>query len=52
MENKEALKTMLKHIINDNTDEATSVMHDYFVNKTREVSGLSQENDNTPENDE
>ena len=42
-DNKEALKSMLQHIINDKHEDANSVMHDYFVNKTREVAGMSNE---------
>jgi len=41
MDHAEALKTMLQDIINDRTEQAEAVMHDYFVSKTREVAGLS-----------
>jgi hypothetical protein len=41
MDHSEALKTMLQDIINDRNEQATAVMHDYFVSKTREVAGLS-----------
>lgn len=37
---KDTLKNMLQDIINDRTEQATATMHDYFVSKTREVSGL------------
>lgn len=40
MDNSEALKTMLQHVINDRNEEAEGIMHDYFVSKTREVAGL------------
>jgi len=38
----ELLKSMLQDIINDRQENATVTMHDYFVSKTREVSGLAQ----------
>lgn len=38
----ELLKSMLQDIINDRQDNASVTMHDYFVSKTREVSGLAQ----------
>jgi hypothetical protein len=40
MEHKELLKTMLQDVINDRMEQASVTMHDYFVAKTREVSGL------------
>jgi hypothetical protein len=36
----ETLKSMLQSIINDRHEEASVTMHDYFVSKTKEVSGL------------
>ena len=36
----DTLKSMLQSIINDKHEEASVTMHDYFVAKTREVSGL------------
>lgn len=36
----EALKSMLQDIINDRHEQASVTMHDYFVSKTREVTGL------------
>lgn len=41
-EHSELLKSMLQDIINDRTDQAQVTMHDYFVSKTREVSGMGQ----------
>lgn len=38
---KELLKSMLKDVISGNEEQASVTMHDYFVSKTREVSGLS-----------
>jgi hypothetical protein len=38
----ELLKSMLQDIINDKQDNAQVTMHDYFVSKTREVSGMGQ----------
>jgi hypothetical protein len=40
MDRKEMLKSVLNDIIHDRTEQATVTMHDYFVAKTREVSGL------------
>ena len=42
MDNKEALKSMLQDVINDKMEQASVIMHDYFVAKTREVTGLAQ----------
>ena len=42
MDNKDALKSVLQDIINDKTEQASVTMHDYFVAKTREVTGLAQ----------
>jgi hypothetical protein len=39
----EQLKSMLQDIINGREEQATVTMHDYFVSKTRDVAGLSQE---------
>jgi hypothetical protein len=41
MDNKEALKSMLQDVINDKMEQASVTMHDYFVSKTREVTGLA-----------
>lgn len=38
----EQLKSMLQDIINGREEQATVTMHDYFVSKTRDVSGLAQ----------
>lgn len=40
---KDTLKNMLQDIINDRTEQATATMHDYFVAKSREVSGMADE---------
>lgn len=40
MDRQEQLKSMLQSIINGKEEEAAVTMHDYFVDKTREVSGL------------
>jgi len=45
-EHSEVLKSMLQDIINDRQEQASVTMHDYFVLKTCEISGLSAE---TPE---
>ena len=37
----ETLKTMLLDIIGDRQEQAAVTMHDYFVAKTREVTGLA-----------
>lgn len=42
MNHSEVLKSMLQDIINDRQEQATVTMHDYFVAKTREVTGLAQ----------
>lgn len=42
MEHTDALKSMLQDIINDRHEQATVTVHDYFVSKMREVSGLGQ----------
>jgi hypothetical protein len=40
MEHQEMLKSMLQDVINDRMEQASVTMHDYFVAKTREVTGL------------
>lgn len=40
-DNTEHLKSMLQDIINDRPEQARVTMHDYFVAKTRELSGLA-----------
>lgn len=45
MDHKEALKSMLQDVINDRMEQASVTMHDYFVAKTREVTGLAKSND-------
>lgn len=42
MEHQEALKSMLQDVINDRMEQASVTMHDYFVSKTREVTGLAK----------
>ena len=44
-DHQELLKSMLQDIINDRQENATVTMHDYFVSKTRDVTGLSQQAD-------
>lgn len=46
---KDLLKAMLHDVINDRHDQATSTMHDYFVSKSRDVSGITK---NVPEDSE
>lgn len=41
MPNTEHLRTMLQDLINDRPEQATVAIHDYFVAKTREISGLA-----------
>jgi hypothetical protein len=41
MDRQEQLKAMLQDIINDRQEQAAVTMHDYFVAKTREVTGLA-----------
>jgi hypothetical protein len=41
MDHTEALKSMLQDVINDKMEQASVTMHDYFVSKTREVTGLA-----------
>ena len=41
MDHAEALKSMLQDIINDRNEQAETIMHYYFVSKTREVAGLA-----------
>ena len=43
MDHKETLKAMLQDVINDKMEQASVTMHDYFVAKTREVTGLAQD---------
>lgn len=38
----DTLKSMLQDIINGREESAAATMHDYFVAKTREVTGLAQ----------
>jgi hypothetical protein len=40
MDNKELLKSVLQDVINDRMEQAEVTMHNYFVSKTREVTGL------------
>ena len=42
-DHKETLKSMLQDIINDRQEQASVTMHDYFVAKTREVTGLADD---------
>jgi hypothetical protein len=43
MDHQEALKSMLQDVINDRMEQASVTMHDYFVSKTREVTGLAKQ---------
>ena len=55
MDQKEMLKGMLQDVINDRMEQASVTMHDYFVAKTREVTGLAtatEEADVEPETTE
>lgn len=49
MEHKELLKSMLQDVINDRMEQASVTMHDYFVAKTREVTGLASAPEIDPE---
>jgi len=40
MDKREALKSMLQHFIDDNTEQATLDLHNYLTLKSREVLGL------------
>lgn len=42
MTHQEQLKSMLHDIINDRAEQAEVTLHNYFVSKTREVSGLGE----------
>lgn len=41
LNNQDLLKSMLQDIINDKMEQASVTMHEYFVAKTREVSGFA-----------
>lgn len=47
MDNQELLKSMLQDVINDRMEQASVTMHDYFVAKTREVTGLAKSAEHT-----
>lgn len=40
MDRKELLKSMLQDVINDRQEQASVTLHDYFVGKMRDVTGL------------
>jgi hypothetical protein len=40
MEHKELLKSMLHDVINDRQEQASVTLHDYFVSKMRDITGL------------
>lgn len=40
-DHQDTLKAMLQDIINGKEEQAAVTMHDYFVAKTREVTGLA-----------
>lgn len=46
-DNTEHLKSLLNDLINNRTEQAQVSLHDYFVAKTREVSGLGVEEEPT-----
>lgn len=41
MDPRQTLRDVLQDVIHDRTEQASARMHDYFVHKTREVSGLA-----------
>lgn len=47
MDHQDALKSMLQDVINDRMEQASVTMHDYFVSKTREVTGLAKQPQDT-----
>lgn len=51
MDKLEALKSVVQDMINNKEEQAAVTMHDYFVMKTREVTGLGQPM-NTPDIDD
>lgn len=40
-ENSSLLKAMLQDIINDRPEQAQASMHNYFIAKSREISGVN-----------
>lgn len=40
-DNQDRLKSMLQDVINDKMEQASVTMHDYFVAKIRELTGLA-----------
>lgn len=42
MNHAETLKAVLQDLINDRAEQASVTMHEYFVAKTQEISGLSE----------
>lgn len=42
MDKFETLKSVVQDMINNKEEQAAVTMHDYFVMKTREVTGLGQ----------
>lgn len=52
MDNKDLLKGMLQDVINDRMEQASVTMHDYFVAKTREVTGLALPTETTEQHDD
>lgn len=47
----ETLKSMLQDVINGNQEQAAVSLHDYFVAKTKEVTGLVQGQEIDPDNE-
>ena len=50
-DHSETLKAMLQEFINGKEEQAAVTMHDYFVAKTKEVTGLVQGQDVDPDNE-
>jgi hypothetical protein len=50
--NAELLKSMLQDFINGREEQASVTMHEYFVNKTREVTGLGQRQEQEVQTDD
>jgi hypothetical protein len=44
-DHKEKLKSMLQSFINDKQEDAAVQLHDYFIDKSRDVTGIAQPQD-------
>lgn len=51
MDNIERLKQVVHDIINDRTEEASATIHDVFVSKTREISGIETTSEDNGDSD-